>query len=1036
MNWNISAWSIRSPIPSLVLFLVLTVAGVTAFKSLGVDENPNIDLPVVTVTITEVGAAPSELETQVTRKVEDAIAGIGNIKHMTSTVVEGSSTTAIEFELGTSVDRATNDVRDAVARIRQQLPGQINEPVIQRLDFAGGPFVTYTVSSPSKSIGEISWIIDNDITRALLAVRGVGQVQRAGGVDREIRVQLDPVKLEALGLTADSVNQQIKNLNINMPGGRGDVGRGEQSIRTVGSAETLEELKGARIALAGGRWARLDTLGKVTDGAAEPRQMALVDNEPAVAFSVIRSTGSNLVDVEKGVEEKLTALRKILPQDVTIKQLRTRAKYVWDSYHASIDSLVLGAALAVLVIWLFLKDFRAALISAAAMPLSVVPTFAVMKWAGYTLNNMSLLGLALVIGILVDDAIVEIENIVRHINMGKDPYTAALEAADEIGLAVVATTFTIIVVFVPVAFMGGIPGQFFKQFGITVAVAVFFSLVVARLITPMMAAYIMKAPPEEKGRSLLTRGYDRMLEWALGNRLATVLIAVAFFYFSLMLFRTIPTSLISPADRGETMLSVELPPGTDLKTTTDVCSQLSTIIRKHPEVKTVFAIVGAAGSNMHAGPSAGAVNKASLYVTLTPREQRKLSQQQLEAVVRPELSVVPGARTSFGNAEGLSGKLKVLLASDDARALHQTTQKLIQEMRQVPILADVTSSAALERPEIQVVPDPVRAAEQGVTIVSIARTAMIATLGDVDMNLAKFDLPDRQINIRVQLEQDWRNNLARIGSLKVSTSDGRLVPLNSVAAVNVGQGPSQIDRYDRQRQISIDASLKPGVNLGDAVKAVAALPSHRDLPPTVKDLPSGDYEIQKEVFEGFAWAMGAAVLGIYAVLVLLFGGFLQPATIMISLPLSIGGALMGLLLFKMPLGMFALIGIVMLMGLATKNAILLVEYCLMMMGRGMAREEAIVGAGEARMRPILMTTVAMIAGMVPIAMGIGAGSEVRSAMAVAVIGGLITSTFLTLLVVPVVFTLVDDFRLFLERTFQREAHSVEVPVSAAVPHRG
>lgn len=1014
MNWNISAWSIRSPIPSLVLFLVLTVAGLLAFRTLGVDENPNIDVPLVAVTVTEVGAAPSELETQVTRKIEDAIAGVGNIKHITSTVNEGVSTTSIEFELGTSADRATNDVRDAVARIRQQLPQQINEPVIQRIDFTGGPFATYIVESPTRSVADLSWLIDNEISRALLGVPGVAQVQRAGGVDREIRIELDPVKLESLGLTAEAVNSQVRALNIDMPGGRGELGAAEQSIRTLGSARTLEALKEARIALPNSGWARLDAMGTVTDASAEPRQAALFDGKPVVAFSIVRSTGSNLVDVGAGVEAKLAVLRKALPPDVKIEQIRTNAKFVMESYHASIDSLVVGAVLAVIVIWLFLRDWRAAVISAMAMPISVIPTFATMKWVGFTLNNMSLLGLALVIGILVDDAIVEIENIVRHIHMGKTPYMAALEAADEIGLAVVATTMTIIVVFVPVAFMGGIPGQFFKQFGLTVAVAVFFSLLVARLLTPMMAAYFLRAPGEhETGKSLLMRAYDATLEWAMANRLATVILSVGYFVFSLALFQTIPTSLVSQTDRGETLLTLELPPGVPLQATIDAARRASAICMKEPGVEKVFTIIGASsGGGRHT--SQGVTNKASLYLVLKPRDQRKLSQQQIEEAVRPNLSSIPGVRYSFGGSFGFSGKLQVLLASDDPSALQGTAEKLITDMRLVPGFFDVTSSAALQRPEILVTPDLARAAEQGVSIVSIARTALIGTLGDMDQNLAKYDLNDRQINIRVQLQPSYRENLDLLRNLKVQGSRG-LVPLSAVARVEMGQGPSQINRYDRQRQISITASLARGVTIGDAVSIVKSLPAYKAMPPQVHQIPAGDAEIQRDVFGGFAWAMGAAVLLIYAVLVLLFAGFLQPLTIMVALPLSIGGALMGLIVTKQPLGMFALIGIVMLMGLATKNSILLVEYCLMAMQNGTSRDDAIRSAGEARMRPILMTTVAMIAGMVPIALGIGAGSEARSVMAVAVIGGLITSTFLTLIAVPVVFTYVDDFRHLLRR---------------------
>lgn len=1020
---NISAWAIRQPIPSIVLFLILTVAGLYAFGNIGVDESPNIDIPVVIVTVGQVGAAPSELETQVTRKIEDAVAGLGRIKHIMSTVSEGASTTSIEFELGTNTDRAVNDVRDAVARVRNQLPGQVTDPVIQRLDLAGGPFVTYTVTSPSLSTEELSWLIDDEISRSLMAVPGVGQVQRSGGVDREIRLELDPVRLEALGLTTEMVNSQIRALNIDLPGGRGDIGSAEQSIRTLGSAHTLEQFRAARITLPRGGWARLDTLGRVEDSTSEQRQVALLNGEPAVAFSVVRSSGSNMVEVAEGVEHKLAEMERegTLPKGVGITMIRTNAKYVEESYDASVEHLILGGILAVVVIWFWLKDWRAAGISALAMPLSIIPTFWVMTWLGYTLNSMSLLGLSLVIGILVDDAIVEIENIVRHIHMGKKPYQAALEAADEIGLAVVATTATIIVVFVPVAFMGGIPGQFFKQFGLTVAIAVFFSLLVARLITPMMAAYGMKIPPEEPGKSALMRLYDRILGWAVGHRLQTLFLAGIFFVFSLGLFGMMPTNLFPQADRAETVLTLELPPGATLAQATEVSRQATEILRKRPEVLTVFASVGtpSSGRGRGGGGSAG-VNKSSLYIVLKPRNERKLSQKEFEDDIRPAIKELPGVRSSFGmSGGGPSGKLNLILASDNPAALDEAAERVIAEMRALPLLSDVQSQAALLRPEVIVVPDLARASEQGVSVQSIARTAQLATLGDVDQNLAKFDLPDRQINIRIQLDPRYREDLDLLGSLKVAGAGGALVPLKSVADLQVSRGPSQINRYDRQRQVTISANLAAGVALGPAIAAVKQLPSMKGLPKDVHELPSGDAEIQRDVFSGFSWAMGAAVLLILCVLVLLYSDFLHPLTIMVALPLSIGGALLGLVLTQEPLGMFALIGIVMLMGLATKNSILLVDYILMSMHRGMPRAEAILTAGEARMRPILMTTVAMIAGMTPIALGLGAGAEVRKAMAIAVIGGLLTSTFLTLVIVPVVFTYVDDLKGWLTRLFRR-----------------
>jgi hydrophobic/amphiphilic exporter-1 (mainly G- bacteria), HAE1 family len=1019
-SWNLSTWSIKNPVPTIVLFLVLSVMGAVAFVGLGIDENPNIDVPIASVTVTQLGAAPTELETQVTRKIEDAVAGIGNIKHITSVVSDGATTTSIEFVLGTNTDRAVNDVRDAVAKIRQNLPQQINEPIIQRLDFVGGPFVTYTVASDNMNSGELSWLIDNDVSRALLSVSGVGQVQRSGGVEREIQVNLDPTRLQAVGITADLVNLQIRALNIDLPGGRGKVGSAEQSIRTLGSALNVQQLGAMEIMLPNGKHARLDTLGTVTDGTSEVRQMALLDGKPVVAFSVVRSTGSNIVDVERAVEKKVLDLEAAFP-GVKFTKIRSNGKYVEEAYHASLESLILGALLAVVVIWFFLRDWRATMISGLAIPLSIIPTFAVMQWAGFTLNGMSMLGLALVIGILVDDAIVEIENIVRHLKMGKPPLQAAIEAAEEIGMAVIATTMSIVVVFVPVAFMGGIPGQFFKQFGLTVTVAVLFSLLVARMITPMMAAYMMKDSKEHKtGSTRMMRIYDRMLLWALRNRIVTVIGAVILFVFSIVLFRSMPTSLISNVDRGELILNVELAPGSEIADTRKISERLTELINKHLEVKKVVAFLGTPAATKGATAGSGVVNTGTIYITLVDKTRRKLSQQGFEDKLRSEITTVAGARLTFSRAGGMGGKpLRVALTSQDPLVLNQSAEAIKDQMRSIPGLSDVTSSAALLRPEILVHPDFDKAAQQGVSVQSIARTALIATLGDSDANLAKFNLSDRQINIRVQLDPKYRNDLQTIGNLQVLGNGNRLLPLDSVATVEFGTGPFQVDRFDRQRQVTLESSLDGGITLGEALKKVHQLPAWKGMPESVKEQPLGDAEIQRDVFAGFGTAIGAAVLLIYAVLVVLFGGFLHPLVIMMSLPLSLCGALMGLVLFNQSVGLYALIGITMLMGLVTKNAILLVEYALMEIHKGVPRQQAIIRAGETRMRPILMTTIAMIAGMLPIAMGIGAGSEARAPMAISVIGGLITSTLLTLVVIPVVFTYVDDFQRWLLSFFHR-----------------
>lgn len=1016
---RISAWSIQNPVPVMVLFLTMTIAGIVCFFSVGIDESPNIDIPIVSINVTQVGAAPPEMETQITRRIEDSIAGIGNVKHISSTVSEGSSITTVEFELETDIDRAVNDVRNEISKIRSQLPRDIDEPVVQRLDFVGGPFVTYSVSSDKRSVEELSWFTDNTVSRALLGVKGVGQVQRAGGVDREIRVNLDPNRLIAMNVTADMVSNQVRAVNTNLPGGRGEVGAQEETVRTLGSQPTAQMLAQTRINLPGDKWARLDTLGTIEDASSEQRQLALFNNEPVVAFSVVRSTGANMVEVEEGVDSKLEELKKAIPPDIEIEKIRTQSTYVHQSYHAAIDSLLIGGGLAVFVVWLFLRDWRSAVISSLAMPLSLIPTFAVMKAAGFTMNNMSLLGLALVIGVLVDDAIVEIENIVRHMGLGKKPFKAAFDAADEIGLAVVATTMTIIVVFVPVAFMGGIPGKFLRQFGLTVAAAVFFSLVVARMLTPLMAAYLLKPVQDEHDKGPIMRLYDKTLLWSLRNRFKTVAAGAIFFALSIVLFKMMPTSVIGSIDRGESMVNVELPPGTTLKVTEEKIRTLTDILRKEPEVKNVFSQVGTPteGGGRGRTGSAGAVNSGTLYVTLVDRSKRKRSQQQFEDEIRDKLNAVSGPRLSFLARGGITGKLKLVLVGDDSHVLREFTDKLCDEIRTLPGISDIVSSAALERPEIQVIPDFAKAAEQGLSVETIARTALIATLGDVERNLPKFNLPERQINIRVQIDPKYREDPNMIGKLRVAANDGTMVPLCNVAEVRFASGEAEIKRYDRSRQVTIDASLAEGFPLGEALKKIHKLPTWSKMPKTIKNIPAGDVEIQKDIFSGFAWALTVGVFLIYGVLVLLFGGFLQPLTIMMSLPLSLGGALIALMITGDTLGFYALIGIVMLMGLVTKNAILLVEYCLMTQNSGVSRTQAIIRAGETRMRPIVMTTVAMVAGMFPIALRMGAGSEARAPMAVAVIGGLITSTLLTLVVVPVVYTLIDDVEQWIKAKF-------------------
>ncbi|MEH1842380.1 MAG: efflux RND transporter permease subunit [Nostoc sp.] len=1032
MSFNLSAWSIKKPVPTIVLFLILTVVGWFSFISLGIDTNPNIDVPTVSIKVTQPGAGPAELESQVTKKIEDAVAGLGNIDYMISTVSDGKSNTTINFVLGTDSDRATNDVRNAIAQIRQNLPQDINDPIVQRLEFSGGPVITYAVKSDRRSVEELSNIVDQTISRTLLGVPGVAQLQRVGGVDREIRINLNPNRLQSLAITATQVNDQMRALNINLPGGRAEVGGSEQSIRTLGSAASVDMLKTYEILLPQGGSVPLSTLGTVEDKFGDVRQAARLNNQPVVAFQVLRSTGSVLVTVEQGVKAAVKQLEKTLPADIKLDLIFTRADVVRQSYQSTIDELIQASVLAVIVILVFLRDWRATLITAVALPLSIIPTFAVQQAFGYTLNNMTLLALALAVGNLVDDAVVEIENMERHMAMGKSAWEAAFESSDEVGLAVIASSATIVAVFMPVAFMGGIPGQFFQPFGVTVAVSTIFSTLVARMVTPMMGAYLLKEaegqgsrgviikifnfkftlPGSGNGSRKLTtekhRGfqpYRSLLEWALRHRLTTMAIALAFFIASLTLVPLIPKGFVDDGDFGISNVSIELPPGSTLEDVNKVVTQATDIIRQNPLVERVLATEE--------------INSAILTINLKPREERNISQKQFEEQVRPDFEQIPGARISFqsqspgGDRKGLS----IVLRSENPKALNQAADALEKQMRSIAGLVEVSSTASLVKPEILVIPNPQRAADLGVTVQAIARTASLATIGDNEANLAKFNLSDRQIPIRVQIDPKARADINTITNLQVPSQNGRLIPLVAVADIRFGSGPATINRYNRARQVALEANLQ-GISLGEAVETINKLPVMQNLPPGVVQQPSGSAKIMRDIFSRFGAALGLALMCIYAILVLLYNNFLHPLSIMAALPFCLGGALVALMVAQKPLGIYALIGIILLLGIVTKNSILLVDYTIINMQSGKTQRQALVESGVSRLRPILMTSLATIAGTLPLALGIGAGSEVRQPMGIAIMGGFTTSTLLTLVVVPVIFSYIDNFQTWIKDTLR------------------
>ncbi|WP_026605681.1 efflux RND transporter permease subunit [Methylocapsa acidiphila] len=1004
MAINVSAWSIRHPLPAIVFALVSLALGVASFRNLPITLLPNVDQPIITVVIAQFGAAPAELEMQVTKPVEDAVSGVEGVRHIMSQVTDGVSTTTISLALDANTDRALNDVKDAITRIRGNLSRSINEPLIRQVGVVGSSIVTYAAIAPAKTPEELSNFVDEVVKRKLLEIRGVGNVERVGGADREILISLNPARLEAFGLTASDVSRRLRGNNLDLTGGRAELGGEDQSIRTIAGARTIEELAGTTLALPRGGQVRLDDLGVVTDAIAESRTFARLDGQPIVAFSIQRSKGASDVAVAAEVQKRIDALALSHP-DVSLEVIDSSVAYTKGNYHAAMSTLFEGAALAVIVVFVFLRDLRATLIAAVALPLSIIPAFFVMDALGFSLNLVSLLAITLATGILVDDAIVEIENIVRHIRMGKSAYQAAIDAADEIGLAVIAISLTIVAVFAPVSFMNNIAGQYFKQFGLTVSAEVIFSLLAARLITPMLAAYFLKSRGrEERAESAATRRYGRLVKWSVENRYQTVAIGVVLFVLSILSTKLLGTDFQPIQDSGRSHLAIELPSGSTLVETQNVTDAIARRLRQRAEITHVFINGG------HIPPSTTDVRKAELILNYLPRSQRKASVHELEAEIRTELAEVPDIRSWFVDDYG-QRPVSYVVTGPDSTTVADFAATLATEMKRIPLLANVVASTSLQRPELIIKPYRDLAARLGVSTEGLSETLRIATIGDVGPALAKFDAGDRLVPIRAQLEAGARANLQVLENIRVPTGAGGSVPLRTIAHIALGQGEASIDRFDRERQATIQADLAPGATLSEAEAEIYNLPSMQHPPHGIKIAKSGDAEAMAELFDGFAQAMRSGLLMVYAVLVILFASFLQPVTILFSLPLSIGGAILGLLLTGRPMSMPVIIGILMLMGIVTKNAIMLVDFSIDAMASGMDRTLAIVEAGKKRARPIVMTTIAMVAGMLPSAFAIGAGGEFRSPMAIAVIGGLIVSTLLSLLFVPAFFAMMDDVGL-------------------------
>ncbi len=1042
---NFSAWSIRNPVAPLLAFFLLMIMGWQSFNALPITRFPNIDFPLVAVSVSQSGAAPAEMESQVTKEIEDAVAGLTGVKNVTSTVTDGLSTTLAEFRMEVPTEKAVQDVKDAIDQIRGNLPGDVEAPIVTKIDVEGQAIMTFSVTAPGMTIEELSWFVDDTVTRALQGRPGVGRITRVGGADREIRIELDPIKLAAYGVTAQQVSGQIAQTNINLGSGQMELGAGKQVIRTLGDSGTVAKLAELTIALPSGRQVRLSDLGAVLDSYEELKSFTNVDGVPMVSFLVFRAKGASEVSVADVTEAQLAKVRAEHPE-VRIDLIDDQVYYTRGNYEAAIHTLLEGALLAILVVLAFLRNWRATLITAIALPLSAVPTFWLMDMLGFSLNLVSFLALTLATGILVDDAIVEIENIARHIRMGKTPYRAAVEAADEIGLAVIATTFTIVAVFVPVSFMPGIPGQYFMQFGLTVAIAVLFSLLVARLITPMMAAYFMRdkdAVEHEQKDGFIMRGYL----WSVRNTIRvwsvpfvrwlkipsyyfTVVAAIIFVIFSVILLAQVPGGLFPPDDESRIAISVELPAGASLDDTAVTTEAMRQAITDIDGVKSVIVVGGTDPMGERD------IRRASVTVVLDRQDNglgRKLSDlgQKLPLIgaflpeapvtgrIRPQVAIedeifrklsgVPDLRSfKLGGPGGGGRAFAYNILSANEADLNRAVQLIEEAVLDEPMLRNASTESALPRPEVQITPLADEAARLGVTAASIAATVRVATIGDVDQALGKLSIDNRLVPIRVQLDPASRNDLARIAALKVPTGNGGSVPLSAVAKIELSEGPSVITRLNRQRVATLGADLAPGVSIGPAAERFDEIVAGLALPESVQVTLSGDAEIEAELGASFVNAMILGALLMMMVLILLFRSILQPITIIFSLLLSVGGVAVALIMAGYSLSMPVMIGMLMLMGIVAKNAILLIDFAIEMRAQGMNRYKAVMEAGHKRARPIVMTSIAMAAGMLPSALGVGEGGAFRAPMATAVIGGIIVSTVLSLIVVPSFYLIMDD----------------------------
>ncbi len=1022
MNFrNISAWSIRNPVVPIVLFIALTLAGIVSFVRMDVQDMPDIEFPLVIVSIAQPGASPVEITNQITQKVESAIRSVEGVRGISATASEGNTTIVAEFQIGDDVNAAVSEIKNAVDQIRGDLPDGILEPQIFKNSFSSEPIAYFGVRADDMTLEQLSWFVDDVVQRRLLAVNGMAAVSRNGGVSREIRVILDPAKMQSQGVTASQINGLLRQQNVNAAGGQAEIAGTRQSVRVLGNAADAYALSQRQISLGGGRSIKLADVANVTDGYSEQKSMSFLRGKQVVTFSMSRARGASDVTVFDGALVEMKKLEKEFP-GIKFLEMFNGVTYTKGQYKSSMASMIEGALLAIVVVFLFLRDWRATIISSIAIPLSAIPTFWFLDLMGFTLNTMSLLALGLVAGVLVDDAIVEIENIVRHMRMGKSAYQASIDAADEIGLAVVATTFSIVAVFLPVGSMSGVSGQIFRNFGLTVVVAVLMSLAIARMITPMMAAYFMKSHGQaEHGEGVWMDRYMGILRWTLDksgaenyraqkpgllrrftsllrdHRLWVMGMGVGALAATVGIAASLDSQFFPGGNYGFSRIRMEMVPGTTLEQTRTIAEKVNALIEKQPDVNTALL----------------SVREGSANVFITKKPVRDRTDAEFEEQLLPELQKIPDSRVNFmengpGGGGGGSGRnVSIMLSGSDPVLLQKAAVAVTEQMKTLKEVRAPRIAADLQRPELLIKPRNDLAAQLGVTTAALSQAIRIATLGDIDQNAAKFSLAGRQVPIRVMLGKESRQNLDNIRNLPVQTLSGGSVPLERVAEITFGAGPTAIQRQNQNFRVFIGADFAPGVVSSIADKAINELPAMKNLPLGVSRAPFGSQEWEQEMKEGFTLALISGVLLVFAVLVLLYKRFVPPLVNMGSLVLAPLGGFIALAIVGQPLSMPVFIGILMLFGIVAKNSILLIDFAIEEMHRGVPKFQAIMEAGHKRAQPIVMTTVAMTAGMVPTAISLSGDGAFRAPMGTVVIGGLIVSTLLTLLIVPAGFSLAD-----------------------------